>query len=123
MAVDTDRISITLRAFEETQHIDEEINVEFGVTNFTGNEAAEVQLIMRIPNGLSIRGLSDVQSGQGEYSSHFKIDPGESTGASYTLEAYSPGHYEIDGRVVYLFPQDDGDNRIHDFVLPVRFTE
>jgi hypothetical protein len=65
------------------------------------DDELSVQLLVEIPSGFNVSGLSGVGSGNGQYSARKTISSGNTEGMRVTLSPNQSGRYEIIAAVVY----------------------
>ena len=86
------------------------------------NDPVNVQLILEPPSGVSVSSSEFTDSGGGQYTTTYKLKPGESKGIRVQLNANEPGDYEVTGRAIYYEGQNRSNSRIETVDIPVKVT-
>jgi hypothetical protein len=122
LRVDTDRVNLLLTGSETRIAVDETATLQFSSANLIGNETLTVQLLLETPSGLAVTSGAFVESGQGQYTSTFVLDPGESKGVRIRVGPRAAGQHTVTGHAVYYFGDDTDDRTARSVRIPITVT-
>jgi hypothetical protein len=122
LQVDTEQVNILLKGSETGISVDESASLQFSAANLVGNRDLTIQLIIETPTGVSVTGGAFIESGQGQYTSTFVLDPGESKGLRIQIEPNEPGKHTITGYAVYYFGDDTENRESRSVQIPITVT-
>lgn len=101
----------------------EEILLKLSVVNLITKPTMHVQVIIIPPSGMSVSSSEFVESGAGQYTSTYEIEPGKGRDIEVRIVANQVGNFNVNGRVVYYFGEDKKDAEDYAFNLPIRVEE
>lgn len=116
----TEVASIQLRGTNKRIKLQESAGLEFSGVNLS-NQNLSINLVLKVPSGLSVRGTSFVESGIGQYSASFSPAPSETVGTSIRVEPTRTGEFEIEGIAEYTTP--DGNKTRHQGTFSLIVTD
>lgn len=120
LSVETALLNIYLRAERRNVSADGTAILEFSAANLSQEKELNVQLLIEVPTGLSVKGTSFNQ-GTGQYLSDYSLSPGETKGESVKITSNEPGTFDITGRAIYRF--EDGENNQESQNITVHYRE
>ncbi len=82
-----------------------------------------VQVIIIPPSGMSVSSSEFVESGAGQYTAVFNLEPGKGKDIEVRIVANQVGNFNVNGRVVYYFGNNKKDAEDYTFSLPIQVGE
>ncbi|RXA20788.1 hypothetical protein EQO05_03395 [Methanosarcina sp. MSH10X1] len=98
----------------------EDILLRLSAVNLITKPAMHVQVIIIPPSGMSVSSSEFVQSGAGQYTTTYELDPGQGRDIEVRIETNQPGDFNVKGRVVYYFGDDIGNAEDNTLDLPIQ---
>jgi len=124
LVVDSDILSLQLRSERTIVDLGNPAVLTFSATALiTADDPVNIQLIIEAPSGVSVGGTAFIESGIGQYTTDFTLDPGRSEGLRIELNANEPGEYNVTGRAVYYEGNNNEDAEIESISIPIRIRE
>lgn len=115
--------SIDLHA-EKTNFVKgEEILFKLSAVNLITKPTMHVQVIIIPPSGMSVSSSEFVESGAGQYTAVFNMEPGKGKDIEVRIVANQVGNFDVNGRVVYYFGNNKKDAEDYTFNLPIQVGE
>jgi hypothetical protein len=110
--IDTDRVNILLKGDTTSISLDETGYIQFNAANLIGNKKLTIQLILETHSGISVSSTAFTESGGGQYTSTFVLEPGESRGLRIGITANKPGQHTVVGHAIYYFGDESDETEI-----------
>ena len=104
--IEGEQLSVSMRGDQTSVPVGEEAIVNLSFVNFLTNSELSVQLILQMPSGISVSGVSGADEGSGQLTAVTEVAPGSETNMLIRLRVNEPGEFPVTGRVVYI--ADDG---------------
>jgi hypothetical protein len=82
-----------------------------------------VQAIIIPPSGMSVSSSEFVESGAGQYTATFDIEPGKGRDIEVKIAANQVGNFNVSGRVVYYFGENMKDGEDNTLDLPIEVAD
>ena len=106
---------------EKTQVVSgEDILLRLSAVNLITKPLMHVQVIIIPPSGMSVSSSEFVQSGAGQYTTTYDLDPGQGRDIEVRIESNQPGDFNVEGRVVYYFGKDIKNAEDYTLNLPIK---
>ena len=106
---------------EKTQVVSgEDILLRLSAVNLITKPVMHVQVIIIPPSGMSVSSSEFVQSGAGQYTTTYELDPGQGRDIGVRIESNQPGDFNVEGRVVYYFDDDTKNAEDYTLNLPIQ---
>ena len=106
---------------EKTQVVSgEDILLRLSAVNLITKPPMHVQVIIIPPSGMSVSSSEFVQSGAGQYTTTYDLDPGQGRDIEVRIESNQPGDFNVEGRVVYYFGKDIKNAEDYTLNLPIK---
>ncbi|VVB88550.1 Uncharacterised protein [uncultured archaeon] len=86
--------------------VGEEVLLKLSVVNLITKPNMTVQVIIKPPSGMSVTSTEFSQSGGGQFTSKYTLEPGANRDIEVSLKPNEAGKFNVEGWVVYYF----GDN-------------
>jgi len=93
--------------------------LDLSVVNSIGKPPMTVQFILRVPSGWSLSGAGFVESCTGQCSATYKVRTGGNRSIQITLQPNQSGSFVIQGRMEWLFGDDQRTLGGQNLLLPV----
>ncbi len=98
----------------------EDILLKLSAVNLITKPVMHVQVIIIPPSGMSVSSSEFVQSGAGQYTTTYELDPGQGRDIEVRIETNQPGDFNVKGRVVYYFGEDTKNVEDNTLDLPIQ---
>lgn len=69
---------------------------------------------------MSVSSSEFVQSGAGQYTTTYDLDPGQGKDIEIRIESNQPGNFNVEGKVIYYFGEDIKDTEDYKLDLPIK---
>lgn len=115
--------SVSLHGEKTKVLMGEDILLRLSAVNLITKPTMHVQAIIIPPSGMSVSSTEFVESGAGQYTTTYDIEPGKGRDIEVRIAANQVGDFNVTGRVIYYFGSDtkDGDDTTLD--LPIRVED
>lgn len=115
--------SVSLRG-EKTNFVKgEEILLKLSAVNLITKPTMHVQAIIIPPSGMSVSSSEFVESGAGQYTATYDLEPGEGKDIEVRIVANQVGNFNVNGRVVYYFGENKKNVEDYTLDLPIYVKE
>jgi hypothetical protein len=101
----------------------EDILLRLSAVNLITKPVMHVQVIIIPPSGMSVSSSVFVQSGAGQYTTTYELEPGKGRDIEVRIETNQPGDFKVKGRVIYYFGEDKENIEDHTLDLPIQVKE
>jgi hypothetical protein len=98
----------------------EDILLKLSAVNLITKPTMHVQAIIIPPSGMSVSSSEFVESGAGQYTTTYDIEPGKGRDIEVRIAANQVGDFNVTGRVVYYFGENKKDVEDHTLDLPIQ---
>jgi len=98
----------------------EDILLKLSAVNLITRPVMHVQVIIIPPSGLSVSSSEFVQSGAGQYTTTYELEPGQGRDIEVRIETNQPGNFTVQGRVVYYYGKNT--KNVEDYTLELPIT-
>ena len=106
---------------EKTEVISgEDILLKLSAVNLITKPVMHVQVIIIPPSGMSVSSSEFVQSGAGQYTTTYELEPGQGRDIEVRIETNQPGNFTVQGRVVYYYGKNT--KNVEDYTLELPIT-
>jgi hypothetical protein len=79
-----------------------------------------VQVIIIPPSGMMVSSSEFVQSGAGQYTTTYELEPGQGRDIEVRIESGQVGDFNVEGRVVYYFGDNIKNAEDYTLKLPIK---
>ena len=97
----------------------EDILLKLSAVNLITKPTMHVQAIIIPPSGMSVSSSGFVESGAGQYTATFDLEPGQGRDIEVKIAANQVGNFNVSGRVVYYFGENMKDGEDNTLDLPI----
>lgn len=101
----------------------EDILLKLSAVNFITKPTMHVQAIIIPPSGMSVSSSEFVESGAGQYTTTYDIEPGKGRDIQVRIAANQVGDFTVTGKVVYYFGSNKEDGEYYTLDLPIHVED
>jgi hypothetical protein len=101
----------------------EDILLKLSAVNLITKPTMHVQAIIIPPSGMSVSSTEFVESGAGQYTTTYEIEPGKGRDIEVRIAANQNGDFNVTGRVVYYFGDNIKDGEDYTLDLPIHVED
>ncbi len=101
----------------------EDILLRLSAVNLITKPTMHVQVIIIPPSGMSVSSTEFVESGAGQYTTTYELEPGKGRDIEVRIAANQVGDFNVKGRVVYYFGDNTKDGDDYTLDLPIKVTD
>jgi len=98
--------SVSLHREKTNVVVGEDVLLKLSVVNLITKPVMNVQVIIKPPSGMSVTSTEFSQGAAGQYTSKYKLEPGDSKVIVVSLKPNEKGNFIVEGWVVYYFGDD-----------------
>jgi len=98
----------------------EDILLKLSAVNLITKPVMHVQVIIIPPSGMMVSSSEFVQSGAGQYTTTYELEPGQGRDIEVRIESNQAGDFTVEGRVVYYFGDDIKNAEDYTLKLPIK---
>ncbi len=100
-------------------HMGEEILTKLSIVNLVSNPKMHAQVIILPSSGMSVTSADFTKVSAGQFAADYDLNPGDGRDVEIRLRSNQVGEFNIKGRVVYYFGDDNGNTQDYALDLPV----
>lgn len=78
-----------------------------------------VQVILLPPSGMSVTSSEFIQSGAGQYTTTYELEPGAGRDIEVRIKSNQVGNFDVEGRVIYYFDNERENAEDYTLNLPI----
>ena len=86
--------------------VGDDIILDLSAINLITKPTMTVQLILKVPSGMSVTSAEFTQAGAGQYTATFAVEPGKMKDIGVHIRANQPGSFNVVGDILYYFGED-----------------
>lgn len=101
----------------------EDILLKLSAVNFITKPTMHVQAIIIPPSGMSVSSSEFVESGAGQYTTEYVLEPGKGRDIEVRIAANQVGDFTVTGKVVYYFGSNKEDGEYYTLDLPIHVED
>jgi YVTN family beta-propeller protein len=101
----------------------EDILLRLSAVNLITKPTMHVQVIIIPPSGMSVSSTEFVESGAGQYTTTYELEPGKGRDIEVRIAANQVGDFNVKGRVVYYFGDNTKDGDDYTLDLPIKVAD
>ena len=101
----------------------EDILLILSAVNKITNPTMTLQVILIPPSGMSVTSADFVESGAGQYTSTYVIEPGKGRDIEVGIRSNQVGDFVVNGEVIYFFEGEEDKPEEHTLSLPIKVRE
>ncbi|AKB77565.1 RNA-binding proteins (RRM domain) [Methanosarcina horonobensis HB-1 = JCM 15518] len=115
--------SVDLHGEKTEVILGEDILLKLSAVNLITKPTMNVQVILIPPSGTTVSSSEFVQSGAGQYTTTYELEPGKGRDIEVRIESAQVGDFNVKGRVVYYFGDDIENAEDYTLDLPIKVKE
>ncbi|WP_160163095.1 PKD domain-containing protein [Halorubrum californiense] len=124
IAIANEQLSASMRGDRTDVAVGDEAFIELSLVNFLTNEPITVQLILQLPSGVSMTGVSGADEGSGQTTAVTDVAPGSETNILVQLQVNEPGELPVNGRIIYTTRDGtEGDQQLREVIISAEDSE
>lgn len=112
--------SVYLHGERTSVTVGEDIVLSLSAINLITKPTMTLQLILKVPSGISVSSADFVESGAGQYTATYIVEPGKERHIGVNIKTNEPGDFTVVGRIVYYFGDDKSNAEYKTKTLPVK---
>jgi len=112
-------VSVYLYGQKTDVNIDEDIVLNLSAVNLITKPTMTVQLILKVPSGMSITATEFVKGGGGQYTASYDVEPGGFRQIEVHIMTNQAGSFNVIGDLCYYFGGDKAAASYQQISLPV----
>ena len=101
----------------------EDILLRLSAVNLITKPTMRIQVILLPPSGMSVTSSEFVQSGAGQYTTTYELEPGQGKDIEVRIKSNQVGNFDVNGRVIYYFDGDPDNAEDYTLNLPIKVKE
>lgn len=106
---------------EKTRVVEgEDVLLKLSAVNLITKPTMHVQAIIIPPSGMSVSSTEFVESGAGQYTTTYELEPGKGRDIEVRIAANQVGNFNVTGRVIYYFGNNKKDGEDYTLDLPIQ---
>ncbi len=82
-----------------------------------------VQVILIPPSGMSVTSSEFTTSGAGQYTTTYKLEPGDGKDIEVRIKTNQQGDFNVKGEIIYYYGDDKSTAEEHTLNLPIKVRE
>jgi hypothetical protein len=116
-------VSVNLHGKKTKVVMGENILLRLSAVNLITKPTMHVQAVIIPPSGMSVSSTEFVESGAGQYTITYELEPGKGRDIEVRIAANHIGDFNVMGRVVYYFGDNKTDGDDYTLELPIHVTD
>ena len=100
--------------------VGEEAILSLSTVNLITKPTMTLQLILKVPSGMSISSAEFIESGAGQYTATYTVEPGKERHIGVSIKTNEPGDFTVVGTIAYYFEGDKSTAEYKNVKLPVK---
>ena len=112
--------SVSLHGEKTEVVLGEDILLKLSAVNLITKPTMHVQVIIIPPSGMTVSSSEFVQSGAGQYTTTYELEPGQGKDIEVRIESVQAGDFNVEGRVVYYFGNNIKNAEDYTLKLPIK---
>ena len=112
--------SVYLHGEKTDVTVGEDILLSLSAVNLITKPTMTLQLILKVPSGMSITSIEFIESGAGMYTATYTVEPGKERHIGVGIKTNQVGNFNVEGNICYYFGGDKSTAEYKTEVLPVK---
>lgn len=112
--------SVYLHGEKTSVTVGEDIILSLSAVNLITKPTMTLQLILKIPSGMSITSTEFIESGMGQYTATYTVEPGKERHISVNIKTNQADDLNVEGDICYYFGGDKSTAEYKNVKLPVK---
>jgi len=98
----------------------EDIVLSLSAVNLITKPTMTLQLILKVPSGMSVTSTEFIESGAGMYTATYTVEPGKERHIGVNIRTNQVGDFNVEGNICYYFGGDKSTAEYKNIKLPVK---
>ncbi|MBU4492555.1 MAG: DUF11 domain-containing protein [Euryarchaeota archaeon] len=112
--------SVSLHGEKTDVVLGEDILLKLSAVNLITKPIMHVQVIIIPPSGMSVTSSEFVQSGAGQFTTTYELEPGKGRDIEVRIKSNQVGDFNVNGRIIYYFGDDKEKAEDQTLNLPIK---
>ena len=112
--------SVYLHGEKTSVTVGGDILLSLSAVNLITKPTMTLQLILKVPSGMSITSTEFIESGMGQYTATYTVEPGKERHISVNIKTNQAGDFNVEGDICYYFGGDKSTAEYKKAKLPVK---
>ncbi|MCK4347292.1 MAG: PKD domain-containing protein, partial [Thermoplasmatales archaeon] len=113
-------VSVYLHGDKTNVIVGEEAILSLSAVNSIAMPTMALQLILKVPSGMSITSIEFIESGAGMYTATYTVEPGKERHIGVSIKTNQVGKFNVEGDICYYFGGDKSTAESKNVKLPVK---
>ncbi|MDO9096949.1 MAG: hypothetical protein Q7U60_02345, partial [Candidatus Methanoperedens sp.] len=93
---------------------------KLSAVNLITSPVMTVQAILILPSGMSVTSAEFVESGAGQYTTTYEMNPGKGRDIEVRIKTNQIGEFNVKGRIIYYYGNNKSTSEDHTLTLPIK---
>jgi len=116
-------VSVYLYGQKTAVNVGEDIILSLSAVNLITKPTMTVQLILKVPSGMSITSSEFIKGGGGQYTASYDVEPGDIRQIEVHIMTNQIGNFNVVGEIYYYFGSDKEGSQFQTNSLPVTVNQ
>ena len=112
--------SVYLHGEKTIVTVGEDILLSFSAVNMITKPTMRLQLILKVPSGMSVSSAEFAEAGSGMYTAAYTVEPGKERHIGVNIKTNQAGEFNVEGVICYYFGEDKSNAEYKNVALPVK---
>jgi PKD repeat protein len=113
-------VNVYLHGEKTDVKVGEDIILSLSAVNLITKPTMTLQLILKVPSGMSITSIEFIESGAGMYTATYTVEPGKERHIGVSIKTNQVGKFNVEGDICYYFGGDKSTAEYKNIKLPVK---
>ncbi|MFC1976931.1 hypothetical protein ACFLWS_01490 [Chloroflexota bacterium] len=113
------QVSVYLYGQKVDVVVGEDIVLNLSAINLISKPVMTVQLILKVPSGMSVTSTEFIRGGGGQYTANYRVEPGDIRSVEVHIVSNQTGNFNVTGDIYYYFGNDKSMTKYVPVTLPV----
>jgi PGF-CTERM protein len=113
-------VNVYLHGEKTDVWVGEDIILSLSAVNLITKPTMTLQLILKVPSGMSITSTEFIESGAGMYTATYTVEPGKERHIGVNIKTNQVGDFNVEGAICYYFGRDKSTAEYKNVKLPVK---
>jgi len=113
-------VNVYLHGEKTDVTVGEDIILSLSAVNLITKPTMTLQLILKVPSGMSVTSTEFIESGAGMYTATYTVEPGKERHIGVNIRTNQVGKFNVEGDIYYYFGGDKSTAEYKNVKLPVK---
>lgn len=113
-------VNVYLHGEKTDVTVREDIVLSLSAVNLITKPTMTLQLILKVPSGMSVTSTEFIESGAGMYTATYTVEPGKERHIGVNIRTNQVGDFNVEGNICYYFGGDKSTAEYKNIKLPVK---